>query len=31
MPGGQLHAILLDNDLTSDDFFLKHYRVKTAP
>ncbi|ACY13818.1 hypothetical protein [Haliangium ochraceum] len=25
---GQLHAVLLDNDLTGDDVYLKHYRVR---
>jgi hypothetical protein len=27
---GQLHAILLDNDLGNDDIFFKHYRVDKA-
>lgn len=28
VPGGQLHAILLDNDVTSEsEFYFKHYRI----
>src|SRR4030095_5088804 len=29
--GGQLHTILLDNDLGTSDVYLKHYRVRAVP
>ncbi len=28
--GGQLHAVLLDNDLDADDVYLKHYRAEVS-